>query len=277
MAFLGMIRQTWAILFALPLATLLFRRDRLVWLIPNLFAAQAAYSVWVGGDAWEDWGLTNRYITVVMPLFLVLLCLALATLEARLRNKLVSSRVSGGVLRFNLIIVLALATVELNFIHSPNPTLREWLGDRPLLAVKENREMVEIALLMKEITRPDARLGVTWAGIIPYFSQRPAVDFLGKNDRHIARLPAHPPAGPDLIRDFRPGHTKWDYNYSIRKLQPDVVLQFFGVPWEEANSYVIPEYCKEVIRDDEILLLMSSKKVDWYAVYKRLDRRQNFR
>lgn len=54
-----------------------FQRSKPILLLVFLFVAQVAYSVYVGGDAWEWWGGSNRYISIVMPLFMVLLAYSL--------------------------------------------------------------------------------------------------------------------------------------------------------------------------------------------------------
>ncbi|RJP81012.1 MAG: hypothetical protein C4524_02625 [Candidatus Zixiibacteriota bacterium] len=268
-AFWSMIRQTWGVLFILPMALPFLRRDRLGWLIPGLVAAQMAYSVWVGGDAWEDWGLTNRYVTVVMPLFLILLSLVLARGAEWVAARLAAGRISRAAVRGNLLLALALLAVNLNGIRQPHLSLREWLLIKPPLAVQENREMVELARLAGDITTPEAAIGLSWAGIIPYFSRRPAVDFLGKNDRHIARLPARLPAGGDLLTGLRPGHTKWDYDYSIRTLQPDLVLQTYGLNRPEAEAYFHPDYEKRIIAGYSFQVLKGSPRIAWEEVDRR--------
>jgi hypothetical protein len=53
-----------------------------------------------------------------------------------------------------------------------------------------------------------------------YFSHRAIIDLLGKNDHHIATTP--PKKAP-----FLPGHDKWDYDYSIRRLRPDMIAELF--------------------------------------------------
>jgi hypothetical protein len=45
------------------------------------------------------------------------------------------------------------------------------------------------------------------------------LDLLGKNDVRIAHSSPH--------GSFFPGHNKWDYNYSIGELHPDVIFQTF--------------------------------------------------
>src|SRR5262249_47638189 len=43
------------------------------------FAAQVLYSIGVGGDAWEVWGGSNRFVAIAMPLLFV--CAAPAVLD----------------------------------------------------------------------------------------------------------------------------------------------------------------------------------------------------
>ena len=59
------------VLFLLPFTIFLFRRDWKVTLLALVFIAQVAYSVYVGGDAWENHGGANRYIVIAMPLFFI--------------------------------------------------------------------------------------------------------------------------------------------------------------------------------------------------------------
>jgi hypothetical protein len=70
---------------------------------------------------------------------------------------------------------------------------------------------------LRASTSPEASLGVVWAGAIPYFAHRRAIDFLGKSDVHVAHVPPRPP--------FVPGHNKWDYAYSVGIEHPDVIVQ----------------------------------------------------
>jgi hypothetical protein len=54
---------------------------------------------------------------------------------------------------------------------------------------------------------------------LPRAGIAPMLDLLGKNDTLIATSAPH--------GAFFPGHNKWDYNYSIGELQPDVIFQTF--------------------------------------------------
>ena len=75
---------------------------------------------------------------------------------------------------------------------------------------------MRLGLLLKAHTRPGARIAHFWAGAAPYFSERPALDMLGKSDRHVARLRSS-------AEDYQPGHNKYDAPYSLG-LKPDVVV-----------------------------------------------------
>jgi hypothetical protein len=210
-----------ALLFLLT-ALLLLRRDPRVWLLFWVFIAQAAYSVYVGGDAWEYWGGSNRYLCIVMPAFFVLLSCALGEVTRALANAFAASRLSGWMFAASV----AFAIVSLNSIHGVR-ALAEALLIRPALHSgygEENEQDVEQALLLRGATTPEATVAVVRAGTIPYFADRTSIDLLGKNDRRVAREPARLPDGPRRFVDWRPGHTKFDFAYSIGQLQPDVIV-----------------------------------------------------
>ncbi|MBE2195853.1 MAG: hypothetical protein IAE83_16885 [Anaerolinea sp.] len=231
----------------LPFVGLFLRRTRPLLLVGWLCLTQMLYTIYVGGDAWEWWGNVNRYLSVVLPLFFVLLGITLSLLvEAaeqgwqRLNLPLSPFRAwSYRALGAAVVILLALihfitfnaqrTPVEGYLIHD------EWLLRGGSLNVNWNPLMVQTALLTRSFTSPQARLGVTWAGIIPYFADRPGVDILGKNDRLIAHLPMHQHSQWDR---FYPGHLKWDYGYSIGGLRPDVVVQLWAEP-ESAQPYLV--------------------------------------
>jgi arabinofuranosyltransferase len=213
------------LLFLLPLGILLFRRDRAVGLLFALVAGQAAYSAYVGGDAWEWWGGANRYLCVGMPLYFVLLAWALhgalAGTWARLAE---GGRPLHPALRgWVWAAVLALAVLSFNALKGPR-SLAEWALVRPPMHARDNARMVRTALWLRAHTRPGAVIAVRWAGAPPYFARRRAIDLLGKTDPVIARRGmVGPPTGPARWVGFWPGHLKWDYAYSIGRLRPDAV------------------------------------------------------
>jgi arabinofuranosyltransferase len=215
-------------LVALPFI-LAIRRDRRVWLLLWILTAQMAYSVGVGGDAWEYWGGSNRYISIAMPGFFIVLASALHLIAASLAGFVRPDAIGTAQRRatgwlFALAVVYAIVSV--NAIHGIG-ALGEALLIRPTLDAGgggENQRDVEQALALKRATAGDARIAVLRAGTIPYFADRPAIDLLGKNDARVAHGPSAAAAGGDF-RDFRPGHMKYNFAYSIGKQKPDVVVQ----------------------------------------------------
>ncbi|MBI3160578.1 MAG: hypothetical protein HYZ26_13350 [Chloroflexi bacterium] len=231
--FLKLIERTGWPLVVLPLAVLLYRRDCASLLLAGLLAAQAAYSIYVGGDAWEHKGGANRYISLAMPGFFILFTQAAADLWRFIGERAAQFRwpPARALANLGLAVFVLAAMVQFNAVEDLR-SLRKWiLTARPEFTVG-NEEYVRIALALNKITTPDATLAVVTAGAIPYFTDRPCIDLLGKNDPVIAALDAHLPAGLwAKLTGFRPGHAKWDYAYSIGKLQPDVVVQL----WDEAD------------------------------------------
>ena len=90
-----------------------------------------------------------------------------------------------------------------------------------------NTEGVRVAVALQETDlAPDAVTAVYYAGVLPYLlPEHRFHDLLGKSDRHIARTLAHP--GP-------PGHNKWDYEYSLGRLRPALVVT--AAPYRSATD-----------------------------------------
>ena len=213
-----------ALLFLL-VSTLALRRDRRIRLLLWILFAQMTYSVYVGGDAWEYWGGSNRYISIAMPGFFILLSYALSLLTSALAALLESSVRTTARMLFAL--AVAYAVICLNSIYGPDALAEAALVRPPLHSGSggENQQDVEQALLLRRATTTDASVAVMRAGTVPYFAGRYAVDLLGKNDTHVARM-TMTAAGRRLdFREFRPGHNKFDFAYSIGRQRPDVILQ----------------------------------------------------
>ena len=77
--------------------------------------------------------------------------------------------------------------------------------------------LVRSALLLREVAAPGDTIAVFAAGIVPYYSELRAVDLLGKNDAVIAHQPIQP-------HRLGSGHNKFDFDYSLGQLQPDLVM-----------------------------------------------------
>ncbi|HEU4891915.1 MAG TPA: hypothetical protein VFT47_10215 [Vicinamibacterales bacterium] len=236
------------VLFLLT-ALLAFRSDRRIRLLLWILAVQVTYSVYVGGDAWEYWGGSNRYVSIAMSGFFVVLSHALHLTAGalagvrRLDADRGRARARASILVFAA--GVAYAAVAFNSIHGRSALAEAALIRPPLHTGPggSNHEDVEEALLLRAATAPDASIAVVRAGTIPYFAERPTIDLLGKNDRYIAREPARVPPGGTLgFRDFRPGHMKFDFAYSIGQLRPDVIVHLrrrtaLAKPFLDAGEY----------------------------------------
>ena len=229
------------ILFGLPFVILIFRRDRAILLPFLLILGQLAYSVYVGGDAWEHRGGSNRYISIIMPAFFILFVYAADLIRRAVSSKFQEAGSSANFLTQAGFFAFLLASM-INFNFEENiRSLERWALLRQPTFIEGNKEYVQISLALEKITRPDAKIAVVSAGAIPYFTDRYAIDLLGKSDAKISHLKARGTGGLFNLSNFRPGHMKWDYDYSIGELQPDVVVQLWGNP-EEAQGYLDKYY-----------------------------------
>lgn len=180
-------------------------------MVAGLAAAQFAYAAYTGGDAFTP----DRFFTPGMVTTTVL-AIAAADVGARAlsnksagRNSLMTTGLTG------LVGAVVLAVTSAGGYGT-------WLREGTALP-QIDAYVFANTMLLAEATAPDAVIAVYGAGST-YWSQRPAVDLLGKNDPVIAQAP--------LRRDsFRiPGHDKWNYEHSIVQLRPDIVAADFFRP-----------------------------------------------
>jgi arabinofuranosyltransferase len=229
------------VLFLLPLSILLFRRDFLIYLLFLVFLGQIAYSVYVGGDAWEHRGGSNRYFSIVMPVFFILFTYAANLIRRTFVEKIRHiSRLAQPAANLGLALFVLAGMVNFNFFLNTK-SLERWILLRQPIFIEGNKEYVSIARDINKTTSPNASIAVVAAGAIPYFTDRYSLDLLGKNDVFIAHENVHGGGGLASVKNFRPGHMKWDYDYSIGKLKPDVVVQLWGNT-EEAKAYINKYY-----------------------------------
>ena len=181
-------------------------RSTEMFLLVTLFVVQCLYSVWVGGDYAEpETASANRFVAQGVPALIVLFAIAVEALLASRGSDAMRAVPPWAV-------AIAIAALTVCAISGP-PWLR-WLRDNaPLLRSDIRRARAGLAIA--KYTSPEATIAVHAAGQIPYYSQRRSIDLLGLNDPFIARGPRR--------TAFYPGHDKWDYEYSIGQLQPDLI------------------------------------------------------
>ena len=235
-------------------------------LLAAVVVAQLAYSTWVGGDAWEWWGGSNRYVSIAMPLFFILVAPVLVAGSGRVFRR--AGRKAGA--RFSAAVALtAMVGVVLLLvnIYQLRSTL---LIDAPPQtsnphSFDTNEGMVRQALLIDRFTDPGATMAVVWAGSLPYFANRRSIDLLGKTDPKIAMEKTHVGSASAQSKGFWPGHLKWDYDYSIGDLKPDVVVQLWGVA-PQSISALKRDYVAVSVEGFHWYLRRGSPQIRWSAL-----------
>ena len=226
--------------------------QRLVVIASAMFMTMAAYAVYIGGDAWET-EMFNRFYATILPLVPLIIGLSFTTIRKRITPVFIAlallvTSIGAGVAvnpfgfsekHFYVVAVVSLvaALMIISFSFIPRDGLMagaviaavclivsaypvaQQQKNNDLLLTRTNLFVTESVETMRDTTEAGARIGTIWAGVPAYYSHRTMLDLLGKNDTFIATSAPH--------GDFFPGHNKWDYDYSIGKLQPDVIFQTF--------------------------------------------------
>jgi hypothetical protein len=204
-----------AFLFLAATIAVLAVRSRLMRILATLVLVQCAYAIWIGGDAWE-WSSVgaNRFTCVAIPFVFAIIHLGSQRIAVSSQwKKAAVCTVSA----------LAMMFVSNGFLDTnwrarfDNVTLRA----APLYVPEHERVVREVLALDEEVL-PTAKVAVVWAGISGFFSRYRLIDVLGYNDRVIAHGPVADfnVESPD---SFTPGHMKYDYDYTLDILRPDVV------------------------------------------------------
>ncbi len=188
-------------------------------LLAGLFVVQCLYSIWVGGDYAEpEVASANRFITQGVPALIILFSLVV---ERGLAGRWPASITVRPAWISTLIVALG------TLVLMSGVPWYHWAEDNaPLLQSDVRRARAGLAIA--EYTSPGATIAVHAAGQIPYYSQRRSIDLLGLNDPVVARGPRR--------TSFYPGHDKWNYEYSIGQLLPDLIAD---------NWIRLPDYMRQ--------------------------------
>jgi len=244
----------------------LFRPDGRKLLILALFTALVGYQVFAGGDPWPYWRMIAPGVPLLLAAFVDDLARLSAAVLERSRVRLARSgwvqHASGACTASVAIGALALSTrafwPQMVFAEVP---YQAWA-----FAANVNQ-----AIALRHVTHAEATVGVFWAGALPYFSNRPAIDFLGKTDPRIAVLK------PDLsgavagdgMRSL-PAHNKYDLTYSIVERAPTFV-QFFRWGRQDLSAWAADHYVARLYKNQCLFLLKDSPAVDWSQLEASLD------
>ncbi len=248
------------VLFVIPFSLLFLNRTRGLLLLFSIVLGQMAYSIFVGGDAWEFIGGANRFIAAVMPLFFILFVLALGEIAKLLIAK---SKMNGiNILSATLLVVFSVISLFSFNKLNVNDDVQVWTLEKKPVFTAEIERQLAMSLTLERVTTEDAVIAVTSSGTLPYFSGRTSIDLLGKNDAFISHGETRINSSLFHPGNFRPGHNKWNYAYSIGELAPDVIAQFLDNTDEELAPY-LANY--ELIKVDGIPLYFrqDSSHVRW--------------
>lgn len=211
------------ILLLLALFPALYKKTGEKWFMFMFPIAAMAYAVWSGGDSWERW----RFIAPAVPLALIIACDACITIGGKLIERSKFNRPSknkDGKLPSPWPSMIAVGLTLFMMVSVDLPYLPDIIPNSQLADSQENQRHMNQAIAIENLTTSDASIGVFWAGLIPYYTGRHAVDFLGKSDKYIASLPPHLPDNIVWFRNIvQPGHDKYDLSYSIKELQPTYI------------------------------------------------------
>lgn len=186
-------------------------RSRVWWWLFGLCMLFAGYVAYAGGDVF----LQYRFFVPIIPIILVLAFVGVQQLAVRPSLRMV-------------LVAFSLATIPLMV---PGETT-------PLYSREKAIGNIKIALLLKENVPPETRVADFWAGLTFYHSDVHGIDLLGKNDPYIAQLPAE--------HGGVPGHNKYDFDYSLGKLHPDIVIGTFRVPVDDEEKEQLREYVDSI-------------------------------
>jgi hypothetical protein len=252
----------WPLLLLALAAIVVFRRDSRALLCGSMLAAIAVYNTVVGGD-WAD-RYVSRFMVPALPM-LFILC-AGASARALTQLQLRFDRARG--LACVTAVVFALLCLQVN----PSPVWDEWISvSKPTMWRAGNQENADLAFRLSELLVPSEQVAVEWAGVLPYLRTGSALDVLGKNDAHIARVEMKP-----RPTRFLPGHSKWDWDYVLDQSPEVVVHPGRGL---KHHPRFLATYLVFIDRQDPMLRLFIrrdvAERLDTKKYYRRSVREQS--
>ncbi len=262
------------VLLLLPLSVYYYRRDWKVSLLTLLFAGQIAYSVYVGGDAWEHHGGANRYILVAIQCYFVLFSYSSFNMINTIVEKLFNYF---GTIQYKNLLVFAQRIVFLlffipsilnfNAIMGTWESIERWTFDRKPDFVAGSEQYTITGLYLEKVITPDAWVAVTAAGSTAYFlPNNYMIDILGKADAIVARGPVRMPMSIPDIPNMQPGHMKWNYEYSFGELKPDVIVSVRDGTRDEALPYLEGYLYAKIGRKVSVFLRIDSQNIKWELI-----------
>ncbi len=256
--FIGSYLKETSILLVIAFSSLFTWNKRYAVLLFATVLTTIVYQIYTGGDPWNYW----RILAPTMPLIIILVVTTSSVLISIITKQLA---IGTGVLeKLNSVRWILITCVLLTGLSVAN--LRFWpeisFKQMSYLA-KENSQKVNVAVVLRDLLTDDASIGVFWAGTIPYYSGKRAIDFLGKSDKYIAMLP------PDVSGNCSwygmqsvPGHNKYNLEYSIKTLLPTYVEKFKYCQ-QDLSEWSKSQYVSVNRSGVEVNLRLGAPEVRW--------------
>jgi hypothetical protein len=214
--------RLWLVWLLIPVAVIPIVKQRRTWLILLLIITYLAYNVYAGGDAWEESGVgANRFTVIVLPLMLVLLAVGGNAWREWVKG---AGKWISLLLPMVGCLVLMILVNSLLFMPEREKHWNRFLViERPYNTTYHTWNTMK-AISLNQFLGPGNRVATVQAGSIGYFADCQLVDFLGYNNRVIAKLEPYWDLHALDIIHYVPGHVKVDYRHTIADLQPDYIL-----------------------------------------------------
>lgn len=255
------------VLFFIPFLLFIFRRNWKTTLLMLVITGQIAYSVSVGGDAWENHGGANRYIVIAMPLFFIGFSWSVVELLKKAANNLTTGYLAEVGWRSVFVTIFIFSILNFNALLGDWKAIERWKLSRIPDYVPGNERNLRTALALEKVTTPGASIAVIGAGTVPYLlPDRYAIDILGKADPYIAHQNVRASMGIPDIPNMRPGHMKWDYVYTFGELKPDVIVSIWEGTNEEASLYLQNYAHVSITPGVRVYLRGDSTHIIWDAI-----------
>lgn len=185
-----------------------------------LLVVQLGYQTWAGGDAF----FLQRFIAPFIGLYFALLATAVGILTLKWQEKKSNKFYrQAPFIAWGLCFLLFFGAYfgrikhyeQVFFPFDPTRIKKNWEEEilyRHLVNLK-------FALALRDAKQSSqATIAITWAGVT-YYADMNGVDFFGKCDAYIAKLPPHLTRKGFAI----PGHSKYDLVWTISFYQPDII------------------------------------------------------
>lgn len=243
-------------------ADLIFSFQKKKLFLLSLALAAIGYQIWIGGEPWNYWRIMSPVMPIVFLLFVraVTVIVSILSKTTFYKDYLLPNTIFPGRYVAQLIVIIL---TLIGLWKANSQFLKEIFFVSNPYTTSENKNHVNTAIALNELTTDDATVGVIWAGAIPYYTGRVAIDFLGKCDRYIAHLP---PETSDKVEWIGmrsiPGHNKYDLNYSIVKRRPTYVQD---LAWgsQDVSEWAKKYYVEIQYKGVSLFLLKNSSAVHW--------------